>query len=363
MNIFKSLNLIILSTILIAGCSSNQKKDTNTNNINQTSRFNQLKDENKQLRKKIKLSQDISKLELNNKILQLESSCQNGQFDKCDEAALLHYENKKFLKAVKLWKFGCDHGYDNACYNMGVSYQNKNSYREAQKLFLISCNRNHPISCNNLAFVEFKLKNKNNARMYFKKSCELKLKEGCNNMAKLEYGEKNKKSALKFFQKSCFLGEIEVCPNVIALDNEIKQEALKKYTQRCFEKSPIDCYNKGYVQLLIGERKKAASAFTEACDMGDMLSCGYMGVLKQQTTIIENIRKEFDPKCSEGDNESCFYLSCLFSLNKDAAKSINYFKEALQNGYKDWDHIDESIELEFIKNNPEYNRLQAKFRN
>ncbi|MFH1996122.1 MAG: hypothetical protein ABIJ27_03880 [Candidatus Omnitrophota bacterium] len=58
-----------------------------------------------------------------------------------------------------------------------------------------------------------------------------------------------------------------------------------------------------------------------------------------------------------------YNLACSYSLLKNADKSFETLKKAIQLGYCDFDYMEEDADLAFVRDDPRYRELIAAIRN
>lgn len=63
----------------------------------------------------------------------------------------------------------------------------------------------------------------------------------------------------------------------------------------------------------------------------------------------------------EKNNETYYNISCCYSLLKNKKEALYYLEQALANGYKDFAHIKEDKDLDFIRNTTDFAALLKKY--
>jgi tetratricopeptide (TPR) repeat protein len=109
-------------------------------------------------------------------------------------------------------------------------------------------------------------------------------------------------------------------------------EALEAYN-KSIEIKPDDhkaWYNKGYVLYKLGRYDEALEAYNKAIEI------------------------------KPDSHEAWYNLACLYSLKKEKGKALKYFQKAIENGYNDLSHIKKDSDMDFIRNEKEFQAIINK---
>jgi len=60
------------------------------------------------------------------------------------------------------------------------------------------------------------------------------------------------------------------------------------------------------------------------------------------------------------DHDTWYNLSCLYSLKKEKDKALKYLQKAIENGLNDLSHIEKDNDLDFIRNEKEFQEIISK---
>ncbi|HEY1056845.1 MAG TPA: DUF2610 domain-containing protein, partial [Emticicia sp.] len=75
--------------------------------------------------------------------------------------------------------------------------------------------------------------------------------------------------------------------------------------------------------------------------------------------------KEYYERAYElGNNKNnilCYNLACIYSVDKRSVKALRFFEEALENGYRNFDHIKKDTDLDYIRDISRFRELVEKY--
>ncbi|GAB3515479.1 hypothetical protein GCM10027442_31370 [Emticicia fontis] len=90
----------------------------------------------------------------------------------------------------------------------------------------------------------------------------------------------------------------------------------------------------------------------------------YLGDVYIQLVDYTKAKDVYTKAYELGNNKSnglCYNLACIYSLEKRSVKALRFFEEALENGYKDFDHIKKDTDLDYIRDISRFKELVEKY--
>jgi hypothetical protein len=159
---------------------------------------------------------------------------------------------------------------------------------------------------------------------------------------------------------------------------KIKDEEAAKSTWKFIcEKAPPDfainaCTILANKYRLKNENKSWASFLEKSCEIylkapnREQLSpsgCAYHYTVIGETKLAAKYLDNMEKTCQESNKPGgCYDVSCLYSLQKNGQKSLEFLSEALSRGYKNWEHIEKDPDLNFIKSDVKFKALLEKYK-
>lgn len=149
------------------------------------------------------------------------------------------------LRAIKTLQKRCDEGVLSACNNLGISYQNINQHQKAAEIYQKACDFGYQNSCANLANIYAKAqgveKDEQLAEKIYSKSCTNGGLYSCYFLGELFRQKQNFIKAANAYHNGCNLGDIPSCVNLGGL-YELGL-GVSKDLKRAFELYKISCKN------------------------------------------------------------------------------------------------------------------------
>ena len=182
----------------------------------------------------------------------LEQKCSAGDFQKCYEVGVMHYDFDEKKEAYKFIKKAYDHQVAKSYRYLGFFYESGNivekSLTRARSLYYTGCEKKDFNSCSNLGILyldnQYKMKNYKRGKKLLQYSCENGSYLGCHNLA-LVYDlglgiKKDIKTSIKYFTKACDNNQSMSCLNLglIHINNKLGEsdyyfKGIKYFKQVC----------------------------------------------------------------------------------------------------------------------------------
>ncbi|HNZ58995.1 MAG TPA: tetratricopeptide repeat protein [Syntrophorhabdaceae bacterium] len=173
---------------------------------------------------------------------------------------------------------------------------------------------------------------------------------------KTEYtGEGKDYSYEEWFDKGCKLsetGDYQGAANAFSKSIEKNTLYAKGY------------YNRGLAYAKTGKYHKAIDDFNKTVELNPQYAMAYInrGVVHLSMKSYEKADEDFD-RAIEIDpiqrNWAYYNKACLFSLTKKVQEACNWLKKAIEEGYKNWDHINADTDLDNIRNTECFKNLKT----
>jgi protein O-mannosyl-transferase len=81
---------------------------------------------------------------------------------------------------------------------------------------------------------------------------------------------------------------------------------------------------------------------------------------KQYKKAISTFEKIIE---TQPENDIIYYnISCLYAMQNNKSESVDWLKKAIDNGYKNWEHLKNDKDLQNIKDTPYFKSLVKNMR-
>jgi TPR repeat protein len=223
------------------------------------------------------------------------------------------------------------------------AFENKN-YVKAVRLFSLSCKQNNMIACYNLALCYSKglgvEKDLLLEGYFLKKACDADLKDACFNLGVL-YEEKlnNKLRAKEYYNKACLLGDKDACFNLAhLLENSNLSQSIKLYELLCKYNYSRACVSLGTIyEEKLHRNNDAVFLYRKACNLGSKDGCYNVGLRYLKDKDYFKSLKYFSKACLYSDGESCFNVGVIYfagpSKIRNDKNAFKFFKKSCELNY------------------------------
>jgi tetratricopeptide (TPR) repeat protein len=118
-------------------------------------------------------------------------------------------------------------------------------------------------------------------------------------------------------------------------------------------------YQKGLLELAISDYTRVIEADPKATYAYNRRGVAYLKLNKYQDAA-----QDFNEiiKIDSNFNLAYYNLACLYSLQKNVAKAIEYLELAFTKGYSDFDGLSKDTDFDNIKHTSEFKRLINKYK-
>jgi hypothetical protein len=151
------------------------------------------------------------------------------------------------------------------------------------------------------------------------------------------------------------------------LSNLVKhKEALKAYEKE-IEIKPDDhkaWYNKGVTLGILGRHDEALNAYNKAIEIKPDLHIAWTnkGVTLRKLFRLDEALEAYNKaiEIKPDYHKTLYNLACVYSLKKDKGKALECLQKAIDKGYNNISHIKKDNDLDFIRNEKEFQEIISK---
>ncbi len=195
-------------------------------------------------------------------------------------------------------------------------------------------------------------------------------------VAKKNYEKLSLDQKIEFQKDRCLKSDIDGCdslsylyyqagkiPQMLALQESICDLKNAKH-------SAFACFMRGMYNLQNNQNKvEAVSFFKKGCeqktgikDEHGTTSCVFYAAHSKKHSLLEENIGEMKNKCVLEDHGSCYDVACLYSIIGNKEQGFKFLRLALENGYKNWDHLEKDQDLDYLKNSSSFQKLLNEFK-
>jgi len=264
---------------------------------------------------------------------------------------------------------------EKACNNLGSLYSNLKQYDSCVYYYKLSLNLNpvNETACIDLGYAYINLRQYNSAIYYYKMAINLNPKnEWAYNNLGLIFGNLKQYDSAVYYYKICIMQDPKNEWAAVYLGStyyNLKQNDFALlYNKIAIKLNPKNEYGYFYSGLTYYNLKQYDSALyylkiSIKLNPKNGLAYYYSGNiyynLKQNDSTIYFYKKSIEINPESG--EYYYALARVYSLKEEKNSALKYFDSALQKGYRDFVHIVEDTDLDFIRSFNEYGNLIKKY--
>jgi protein O-mannosyl-transferase len=292
---------------------------------------------------------------------------------------LVYHQLKKYSTAIPFYQKSISINQENAdaYYNLGVTYYHLKEYSKAIMSFqkVIFINPSNPKTYFNLGFIYDDLKEFSKAITYFLKAISINPSnsKAYYNLGLVYYNSKEYVKAKESYQKALSINPeySEAYHNLGLVFKDLKEfpKAIECY-HKAISINPRDAdfYNSLCVILRteIKDFQKAIEVYQNGLaqipENTDLLSgLAYSQLALQKYSEAENTFQKA-LKINPQDNRYYYNFVCLYSIQNQSDKALNWLEQALQKGFDNFEHIKTDTDLDNIRNLPQFKKLIEKYK-
>ncbi|BBM88035.1 tetratricopeptide repeat protein [Candidatus Uabimicrobium amorphum] len=148
--------------------------------------------------------------------------------------------------------------------------------------------------------------------------------------------------------------------------HNVYDQLIADYTAQIEQNPTAESYNKrGVCHYNKGDYDTAIADFTKAIEVqGDFANaydnrgaCYHKQELYEQAIADCNKALQLNPNYAN----AYYNLACNYCMQKDKAKALECLENALENGFKDFDHLELDDDLNFIREDQEFKNLMDSY--